>query len=184
MLKMGISLQTSSENRAEHDHKSTADHTGARSVAILAQAVLGRARRAGAWATMARECLRGVAAARFAADRLAQRLTRELAEARGEVARLRELLGSAPGSSATEAEARRREEIARPALVDKLDGRPVVGARRLRRNVALHARRCPPATAPLGERRQAQREVRLGARPPCRERRSRAPGPLPASERC
>eukprot|EP00959_Pyramimonas_sp_CCMP1952_P434046 9089417-Pyramimonas_sp.AAC.1 len=63
---------------------------------------------------MARESLRGVAGARFAADRRVQRLTRELAEAWGEAARLRELLEAKVDSEGGDPEVLRREAIARP----------------------------------------------------------------------
>ena len=59
------------------------------------------------------------------------------------------------------AEALCHEAIARPALVHKLQGRTVPAPRRLKRNVSLHAARCPRAAAPLAEWRQAQREARL-----------------------
>ncbi|CAK0868166.1 unnamed protein product [Prorocentrum cordatum] len=113
---------------------------------------------------MARESLRGVAGARFAADRLVQRLARELAEARGEAARLRELL-EAKVDSEGDPEVLRREAIARPVLAARVAGRPDAPAARRRRNVAWHAASCPPAGAEPAAWRKAERGPRLGAAP-------------------
>ncbi|CAK0891016.1 unnamed protein product [Prorocentrum cordatum] len=105
---------------------------------------------------MARESLRGVAGARFAADRLVQRLTRELAEARGEAARLRELL-EAKVDCEGGPEVLRREAIARPVLGARVAGRPEAPAARRRRNVARHAASYPLAGAEPAARRKAER---------------------------
>ena len=84
--------------------------------------------------------------------------------ARAECARLREALdlrGAVCGTDGVSVEAARREELARPSLVARLRGEPESGAKRLVRNVSLHARRCPQAGAPLSEWRAAQRGGRL-----------------------
>jgi len=90
----------------------------------------------------------------------------ELGTAKLEIGRLRALLDRAADScSGAEAgEARRRETIARPALVARLAGDQEQLEDRVRRNVAWHAQRCPVASAPPGDWRRAQRGPRLGAR--------------------
>ena len=97
-----------------------------------------------------------------------KRLGDELGAARREIGRLQGLLDRTAASSSGEAadEARRREAIARPALVARLSGDPEQQEDRLRRNVSWHAQRCPAASAPPGEWRRAQRGPRLGARRP------------------
>ena len=110
---------------------------------------------------MVREVLTGVAAARWAADNLVRRLDRELREAKAVIASLRLQLECGSRGDAAEAEARRREAIARPALVERVRGRRETRAQRLRRNVAWHAERCPSADAPPQEWRRAERGPRL-----------------------
>ncbi|CAK0818106.1 unnamed protein product [Prorocentrum cordatum] len=108
--------------------------------------------------------LRGAAGARVAADRLVSRLSRELAEAKQRCAALEAELAARAGSGSTvAAEVERREAIARPALVARLQGCSVPHGARLRRNVALHSLECPPASAPLASWRRAQRGQRLGS---------------------
>ncbi|CAK0884400.1 unnamed protein product [Prorocentrum cordatum] len=117
---------------------------------------------------MAREVLRGAAGARAAANRLAQRLVRALEEARGEAARLRELLEanlecSSHGDVALD-EASRREAIARPSLLACVRGRVEPRELKRMRDVAWHAERCPAIDAPPKERRLAARGPRLETR--------------------
>eukprot|EP00959_Pyramimonas_sp_CCMP1952_P400498 8391747-Pyramimonas_sp.AAC.1 len=65
---------------------------------------------------MVREVVTGVAAARWAANNLARRLGRELREATEVIASLQAQLECGSRGDAAEAEALRREAIARPAL--------------------------------------------------------------------
>ena len=60
-------------------------------------------------------------------------------------------------------EVARREQIARPALLGQISGQGVPHSRILRRNVALHAERCPRESEHDSAFRQAQRGPRLGA---------------------
>ncbi|CAK0825242.1 unnamed protein product [Prorocentrum cordatum] len=83
-------------------------------------------------------------AAWAAADNLVRRLTRELAAARQTIDSLKEqLVGAADGEA--EAEAARREAIARPALLARVRGGRESRGQRKQRNVAWHAQRCPEA---------------------------------------
>ena len=110
---------------------------------------------------MAREVLTGVAAARKAADNLVRRLEKQLGEAKATIACLRSQLDCGSRGDPSEAEALRREAIARPALVARVRGRPETKEQRKRRNVAWHAERCPSAGAPPREWRRAERGPRL-----------------------
>eukprot|EP00959_Pyramimonas_sp_CCMP1952_P099942 2089562-Pyramimonas_sp.AAC.1 len=65
---------------------------------------------------MVREVLTGVTPARWAADNLVRRLVRELREAKEVIASPQAQLGCGSRGDAAEAEALRREAIARPAL--------------------------------------------------------------------
>ncbi|CAK0904889.1 unnamed protein product [Prorocentrum cordatum] len=114
---------------------------------------------------MVREVLAGVAAARWAADSLVRRLDRELREAREVIASLQAQLECGSRGDAAEAEALRREAIARPALVARVRGRRETMAQWQRRDVAWHAERCPSADAPPQEWRGAQRGPRLPGGP-------------------
>ena len=114
---------------------------------------------------MAREKLTGVAAARAAADNLVRRLERELREARAGIASLRSQLECGSRGDGAEAEALRREAIARPALLERVRGRRETQGQRLRRNVAWHAERCPAADAPPRDWRRAERGPRLPGGP-------------------
>ncbi|CAK0788056.1 unnamed protein product [Prorocentrum cordatum] len=114
---------------------------------------------------MVREVLAGVAAARWAADNLARRLEKGLREAKEVIACSQAQLECGSGGDAPEAEARRREAIARPALVARVRGRRETRAQRLRRHVAWHAERCPSADAPPQAWRRAQRGPRLPGGP-------------------
>ncbi|CAK0793405.1 unnamed protein product, partial [Prorocentrum cordatum] len=109
--------------------------------------------------------LAGVAAARWAADNLVRRLGRELREAKEVIASLQAQLACGSRGDAAEAEARRREAIARPALVARVRGRRETRAQRQRRNVAWHAERCPSADAPPQAWRRAQDGPRLPGGP-------------------
>ncbi|CAK0807415.1 unnamed protein product, partial [Prorocentrum cordatum] len=97
---------------------------------------------------MVREVLTGVAAARCAADNLVRRLDRELRGAKAVIASLRAQLECGSRGDAAEAEALRREAIARPALVARVRGRRETRAQRQRRNVAWHAEHYPSADPP------------------------------------
>ncbi|CAK0847004.1 unnamed protein product [Prorocentrum cordatum] len=102
------------------------------SVAILALAVPGRA------LAMARESLRGVAAARFAADRLVPRLQRELQEAKEKLARAESELVHLKGPLADEVSQRVQLIVPVPVLKAKLGDGVVQPLVQRRRNVASH----------------------------------------------
>ncbi|CAK0796532.1 unnamed protein product, partial [Prorocentrum cordatum] len=100
--------------------------------------------------------LRGAAGARASADRLVSKLL-------AEIGRLRAQLGGGQASGAVAVEVARREALARPALTARVCGREEPHADRLVRNVALHAKVCPSAGAPMAAWRGAQHGPRLGA---------------------
>ena len=110
--------------------------------------------------------LRGAVAARAAADRLVAKLVARIGALEAELARLRApCAGASPEVCPVVAagiEADRRWQIAKPAVVNQLLRRPVPGRQRRRRNVALHAAECPPATASETAFGRAQRAERLG----------------------
>ncbi|CAK0909666.1 unnamed protein product, partial [Prorocentrum cordatum] len=110
-----------------------AQHPGRPGHAVSQPRSLGR--------QMAREPLRGAAGAWAAADRLVQRLVKELSEARLEIERLKSL--QEPAGDAAPGSWRDRELAARPALQAAVAGARVCGRRRRRRNAAWHARRVP-----------------------------------------
>ena len=80
-----------------------------------------------------------------------RRLAREFEEAKGEVARLRELLRS--GADPIDQEVARHEALARPVLKAKPAGGILDGPQGRFRKVALRAEECPDAGAPLASRR-------------------------------
>ncbi|CAK0819730.1 unnamed protein product [Prorocentrum cordatum] len=100
--------------------------------------------------------LRGAAGARASADRLVSKLL-------AEIGRLRAQLGGGQASGAVAVEVARREALARPALTARACGREEPHPDRLVRNVALHAKVCPFAGAPMAAWRGAQHGPRLGA---------------------
>ena len=84
---------------------------------------------------MAREALRGVAAARDAADLLVKRLTKEVDALKSQVAVAEQAIDVILGDD----EVAVRVRALLPALTALVAGRPPSWIDRIRRNVALHA---------------------------------------------
>jgi hypothetical protein len=99
---------------------------------------------------------------RRSAERRAAR--RRAAASEGAIARLSRLLAAERAAAAAWEVPGVGERLlaAAPALADLCCGLPVAPARRLQRNVALHAATLPGRGAPLAAWRQAQRGPRLG----------------------
>ena len=92
---------------------------------------------------------------------------RAVTSAHGALVRMREQAAAlSEGVAALSSpEVRLRLVLAAPALEALCCRRAAHPADRLKRNVAMHAERVPPATAPISHWRRAQKEARLGTAP-------------------